>query len=138
MIQPLLKFRDNLIFIRDNLNKIIRDVLIDEREFIAELNRKQLLRGEKSDGTDMPNYVANSIAPNAPGKIVLFDSGLFQAGLDALIEDKEFEVIGTDEKTGFLVKKYGHILDLNKESLDILRKRIAPKIEKKILELAKK
>ncbi|TNE75029.1 hypothetical protein EP331_00235 [bacterium] len=138
MIAELKRVSDNLKFIRDNLNKVIQDVLIGEREYIAELNRKQLWKGKKSDGTDMPSYVPNSKAPNAPGKIVLFDTGAFHAGFDALIEDDQFEVIGTDTKTSFLTKKYGHILDLNEESLQELRRRIKPKIEKRLFELASK
>lgn len=138
MIAEINRAKNNLLFIRDNLTKVIQDVLIEERGFIAELNREQLWKGKKADGSNMPEYVTNSKSPNAPGKIVLFDTGSFHAGFDALIEDDEFEVIGTDEKTGFLTKKYGHILDLNEESLQELRLRIKPKIEKKLFELAAK
>lgn len=138
MLSELKRAGGNLKYVRDNLNKIIQDVLIGERDFIAELNRKQLWEGKKADGTNMPNYVPNSKAPNAPGKIVLFDTGFFHAGLESLIEEDQFEVVGTDSKTGFLTAKYGHILDLNENSLEILRREIKPKIEKRLIELITK
>ena len=122
----------------DLLPEIIREELINQREFISDLNRRQLRRGEKGDGTDMPNYVPGSKQPSAPGKITLFETGDFYEGIEPLFDDEgNFENISIDVKTPFLVANFGEeILDLTKESEQELRKVLIPNIIKRINEQA--
>lgn len=134
MIGQLELVLKRLTWLRDNLNAIIQEVVIKERKFIAELNKDQLRKGEKADGSDMPNYVANSKSPSAPGKIKLFDTGDFYDGITPIVEDDEFDMIGFDDKTNLLTWKYGNeILGLTEESIDKLRIHLKPKIEALII-----
>lgn len=117
---------------RNQIPNIIRDALISEQAFIAQLNRDQLLDGKKADGTNMPDYVQNSKAPSSPGEITLFDTGEFQAGIEPLFGNDELNLLGTDEKTEILVAKYGEILGLNEESLNLLIQKVKPIIQTKV------
>ena len=116
-----------------NINSIVREELIKDQNFIAELNRQQLSRGENSEGDPMPNYVPDSIQPSAPGRITLFETGDFYDGIAPLFEDDHFEMIGTDDKTPFLESKY-KALGLSPESIEVLRERLAVRLKKRINE----
>lgn len=120
----------------DSIENIIREEVIKEQSFIAELNREQLMNGIKGDGSDMPLYSPRSKQPNAPGKIVLFDLGDFHAGINPLFEEEGFEMISTDSKTEILKEKYEEsILDLTQESIDKLKERIRPNIIERLKQL---
>ena len=136
-MNPFLAIRDKLLNLSNVLETSVRDEMINHKDFIAELNRQQLMKGQKGDGSDMPNYVANSKQPSAPGKITLFDKGDFHAGVDTLFGDEGFDLVGLDEKTWFLVKRYGNILNLTDESKQKLRERLKPSLLKRILKLIK-
>lgn len=114
---------------------LIRKEAIKERSFIADLNRQQLLRGEKGDGTDMPQYVEGSKQPSAPGKITLFETGTNYASIETLFDENGFENVSDDPKSVFLINNYGkEIYDLNRESILKLRDKIFPSIKAKINE----
>lgn len=110
------------------LSKLISEILQGERNFIAKLNRDQLSKGDKADDSSMPRYVQGSKSPSAPGKITLFDTGEFHASIEPLFDDRQFELLSTDEKAEILVGKYGEILGLNEESLNLLAQRIRPQL----------
>lgn len=122
-----------LRLVKKSLPEILRDAIIEHREFIAELNRQQLWMGERSDGTMLPFYKEGSKQPNAPGRIVLFDEGDFHDGIDISIDDSSFEMVGVDEKTAILLHNYGQmILGLNEENINELRAKIKPFIQDRI------
>lgn len=127
------ELKKKLYQLRDTkLKEFIREAIIEKRDYIAELNRDQLWQGKKADGSEMPEYKPNSKQPNAPGKIVLFDTGDFHEGIEAQIEANILDVVGTDEKTSMLVNIYGEILGLNEGSLKALKEEVKPIIEQKI------
>lgn len=135
-MNEILNIINKLELIRNSIESIIREEVINNQEFIADLNREQLMNGIKGDGSDMPLYSAKSKQPNAPGKIVLFEFGDFHAGINPLFEDEGFEMISTDSKTEILTERYGEsILDLTQESIDKLKDRIRPNIIIKLKEL---
>lgn len=115
------------------LIEIVRREVVSEREWISERIRRQLREGKKGDGSDMPEYVQNSKQPSAPGKINLFDSGEFHAGIEPLFEDDHFKVAGLDSKTDLLVGKYGAILHLSQQNIEELRKRIRGRVIQSVL-----
>lgn len=114
------------------IDRIVRDVIMKDQKWIAEANRKQLLAGKKATGVNMPSYVPGSIQPMAPGPIKLFEFGPFQEGIEPMFDDQGIELIGTEEKTGFLTAKYGEILGLTDKNIRELQKRSLPKILRKI------
>jgi hypothetical protein len=118
-----------------SITLLINEILQEERNFIAELNRNQLVQGEKADNTNMPNYEPNSKAPESPGRIKLFDTGLFYESITPLFNRDEFELSSDDAKADILEGKYGNILGLNEESLILLRERVKKKLIIKINDL---
>lgn len=115
-----------LEFFLKNFDSIAAKEAKKHADYIAELNREQLLRGEKGDG-NMPNYKPNSKQPSAPGKITLFDKGVFHNSITTEISNEGYENQSSDEKSKYLMK-YGNILSLNQESKEKLRKRLMPGI----------
>lgn len=107
---------------------LLREILIEQSSFIEELNRKQLERGQRSDGSILPNYSPNSVLMGKPqGPIRLFDEGDFYEGIEANVFDDSILFDGEDPKTPMLIQRYGEmILGLTDESLNILISRIKP------------
>lgn len=134
-MNAILRQRDRLIRIRDGVEEQIRQEAIRFEEFIAELNRDQLRRGMRGDGSSLPDYVPGSRQPQAPGHIQLFDKGFFYAGMAPIFEDEGLVIANTDEKTVFLVKRYGDILNLTIESRNKLRIALLPGVRRRIREL---
>lgn len=119
--------------VQRELPRIILEEARNHRKFIQDANKKQLEEGKRSDGTDMPDYVENSKAPSAPGLVKLFDTGEFYEGIEPLFSEDGIEVIGLDDKTGFLVGKYGQmIFGLNKDNIRELAHRMKPGVQKRI------
>jgi len=133
----ILQMANKIQFVIDNIEEIIRQEAIEHREFIKLLNRVQLRAGEKADGSEMPNYVPKSKQPQAPGAIQLFDTGAFQEGIEPLFEKSGLFMVGLEEKTPILVKKYGKILGLTEESQQRLVERMTPGLIKRIQKLLK-
>ena len=134
-MNAILRQRDRLIRIRDGVEEQIRQEAIRFEEFIAELNRDQLRRGMRGDGSFLPDYVPGSRQPQAPGRIKLFDKGDFYAGMAPIFEDEGLVIANTDEKTVFLVRRYGDILNLTIESRNKLRIALLPGVRRRIREL---
>lgn len=132
MSNVIIQAKDKLVKVLSNIDRIIKDEAIDQTKFISQLNRDQLLLGQKGDGSAMPNYVEESVQPSAPGKITLRDKGPFHEGIEPMFFDGGFDMVGTDRKTPFLVSKFGNILDLTDESKQKLRERMIPGIIKRI------
>ena len=120
--------------LRNHIVIALRIVLISQAEFIEELNRRQLERGERSDGSILPPYSPVSVSMGKPaGAIKLFDEGDFYEGITANVFDDELRFEGEDEKTPMLIAKYGRlILGLNDESLQLLINHIRPLLQKEV------
>lgn len=110
-------------------HQILKEEGTAQSEFMAQLNREQLLKGQKGDNTEMPEYIDGSKQPSAPGKINLFDEGDFHSSIFAEVNEKGFDMMSQDKKQVFLVGKFGKILRLNSESVDKLRIKMLPSIK---------
>lgn len=100
----------------------LRQSIIEQSEFIEELNRSQLDNGQRSDGSVMPNYAPVSVEMGKPsGPIKLFDEGSFWEGINVNVFEDELRIEGEDEKTPMLIEKYGKmILGLDEYSQSLL------------------
>lgn len=113
--------------LRNNISGIDLDTITEKAlkargDDIAELNRDQLRRGERVDGSILPSYSQKSVTRfgKPAGAIKLFDSGDYYAGIMPKFTNKSFEVIDTDDKTDLLEEKYGTTIGLQQDSINEL------------------
>jgi hypothetical protein len=102
-------------------------------EIISDLQATQLFKGQKRDGSYLPDYSENSVAifGKPDGPIRLNDTGDFYKGFTLSINETGFVQYSKDDKNDMLIKKYGkNIFGLNKEH----RSEGIPYIRKSIFE----
>lgn len=106
--------------IRDNfkaldLDKLVMDTIMDHKQDITDLNRKQLKYGRKSDGERVGKYRSREyklmkidMNPLAGGYVDLTLTGDFTNMLTLRRDsDKVAEIFSEDEKATMLKAKYG-------------------------------
>lgn len=98
---------------------ILKNTFEGLKSVVEDLNIDQLQRGERADGTSLPNYSPVSVAKfgKRPGPMTLHDSGGFYRGITLKVENEGIELIGNDIKTEMLQLRYGdEILGLQEKS----------------------
>jgi hypothetical protein len=88
---------------------------------VEDANIEQLDRGERADGTMLPNYsfVSVGVYGKKPGPMNLHDTGSFWRGITLEVYDDSIELIGRDIKTQMLQLRYGdEIIGLSEKSQD--------------------
>lgn len=131
----ILEAKIKLIRVRRAIYAIIREEAIKNSEFISDLNRSQLEKGERADESVLPNYSPVSVNQfgKPPGSMRLFDTGDFYEGIKPIFDDDGFDLTGLDEKTTMLVERYGEmILGLNDENKQLLANMLVPGIIQRI------
>ena len=113
------------------------ETLLEMDEFIADLNRKQLAEGKRSDGSDIePEYSgltevlkrSKSGLSGVTSHVTLYDTGAFHESIIADIYSGSLILDATDGKTNELIEKYtDKILGLTEESITILQNEFRPK-----------
>lgn len=99
--------------IREQTPQMIENAFNDESAMAAELNRKQLDKGQKSDGSFLPNYKSKSRS----GPIRLYDTGDFWRGIRFIADNDKITSFSDDRKNSLLQDKYGEkILGLTAQS----------------------
>lgn len=129
----------------DKLIEFLQDILEDESAFIVELNKKQLERGERSDGKFLRPYSESTKRIRAlegnPVKgelIALYDSGDFWNGFWSKAYDGKLELLSSDVKTNKLIAEYGEqIFGLTESNFKVLGDRIVPQLRTKIINYLK-
>lgn len=103
----------------------------------------QLDKGERADGSSLPNYSPVSVFKygKTAGPMNLHNEGFFWEGITLTVDFDGIEVIGRDEKTKMLQIRYGdNIIDLSEENINELNEDHAVYalqniIEQKLLEI---
>lgn len=105
-----------------DLNKATQAALRARGNDISELNRDQLRKGERVDGTGLPDYSANSVTQfgKPAGAIKLFDTGDFYGAIKPEFADTSFMVTDTDSKAEMLNREYGDVIGLQNDSTNEL------------------
>lgn len=128
----------------DRLKKVpvqsfIAETVEENDAWIGDKNAEQLWEGKRSDGSIIePPYRAltieiKSVKGQPTDRVTLKDEGDFYQGLTAVAKPDSFSIIGTDDKTLKLKRKYGdEITGLSEESIkefqdDILRESLIEK-----------
>ena len=119
---------DDLLNILDQLlgGELIRQLgltLEDQKDKVLDLNRAQLLAGERSDGSEIGQYRPFTIAARQKkglqtSHIDLRYEGDFQREMDLEVRGDEYVIYSHDFKNDKLVAEYGvQIFGLNPENL---------------------
>ena len=123
--------------------KVVFEVLRQDQNYILQLNKDQLLRGEVSDGGKTPEHtygpmsaiyvreklsmgrIKNSTLPN----MNFFNKGDFFRGFKAKFQGLSFSNYSTDSKSGEIQGMTDNkVFGLQKESIDLLITREKPAI----------
>ncbi len=124
MISKLTILKDRLERLSIFAPIVVEEVIQGLAPVIEDLLANQLQRGERGDGTILPNYspVSVHVYGKPAGPIRLYDTGAFYRGMQLHVTTKDFEIIDSDHKTPMLTERYGdNILQLSETSLAILR-----------------
>jgi hypothetical protein len=107
---------------RLDLNKATENALKARGNDIAELNREQMQRGERVDGTSLPPYSNRSVSVfgKPAGAIKLFDTGDYYKAIKPEFAKTSFVLTDTDWKTEMLEKDYGVTIGLQPKSINEL------------------
>lgn len=139
-----------------NINQILNEVLNDQRFFILDLIRSQLIDAKGGDGNlkDYAWYRKGSLlskwwiehkhkqglfpGKGDPGYDLFGETGNFYKSLVITIHADRIETASLDPKLPLIEDKTemdisgGHVLELNQDSLQLLINRIKPLIQNKI------
>lgn len=132
-----------------NENDVL-DRAIDERVLwnIAEFNREQLEKGERSDGSHLPDYSKTSVEMygKTPGPIKLYDTGEFYKSIEAKVVNDVIAILSSPLKkdivTGSITnlkEEYDkEIIGINDENLRKIRTQVKKNIVKYLYEILRK
>ena len=119
--------------VQDLINKLekikayefAKDYVIKNEDFVLQLNKDQLQRGERNDNTEITPYYRNFAYKNRFSPVDLRLTGAFYKSFKIKYTDKGFYIFATDVKTGKLLAKYGEdVLGLTEHSITEVRKEL--------------
>jgi hypothetical protein len=122
--------RDRLKALKQNVYDIAASVIYDTERQYLDLNREQMMRGERKDGLDIGQYASDDyrflkerMNPLAGGTVDLRKEGDFQDQMELYIQTRNKVTIDSrDSKNGVLTKKYStEIFGLSPKSLSKYR-----------------
>lgn len=123
----------------------VMDKVIDNQVLfqIAEYNREQLRKGERSDGSELPEYSDYSKFLGKEGNIKLFDTGYFYESIEAVVVGESIAILSNpikrDEITGKITNLKEvyepEIIGISKENLDKVRIEVKRKIVQHVIAL---
>lgn len=113
-----------LTAIKDSLPDIAIKVIQEAAPQIEDKNIAQLQKGQRSDGSSLPNYSPTSVAKFGKpfGPIKLYDTGDFYRGIKLEVGPDKLTMDDTDWKTPKLTERFGdNILGLSDQSISELK-----------------
>lgn len=142
MATSIRMFREQ--FRKLNLKAAIVETVKAKREVIADLQATQMSRGERADGSKLPDYSPRSVQVfgKRPGPWTLRDTGEFYRLIQIVrIDSTGWQLSSLDEKTNLIQAKVkqrlggssSKVFGLNKTSLeDLVNPHIRPELKKQI------
>lgn len=111
-------FNDKLQTFASNINEQMGIVIEQNEKQLVQMNREQLRKGEDTEGQilepPLRNYQYAKSKKERGGQAPfwipdLFLTGAFQGGMIIEVEDRDYFITSTDEKTEKLSKRYKNI-----------------------------
>jgi hypothetical protein len=110
--------------IKDDIPRIMTEVIEDNSLLIEDMVIAQLQQGKRGDGETLPNYSYNSVHKygKPPGPIKLFDQGYFYKAMTVRVTGNALEMDNTDSKVGKLTLRYGvEIVELSDAHIESVK-----------------
>ena len=132
-----------------DIQLIIDNAIEEEKDFLLDLIRSQLLKGERADGSPIGTYSSSKLSKyyveikydmglfqgdSFPNYDLYFDGTLYRS-IIATVNGDNIEVTITDSKLSDVEENTGNLddaLELNEDNLELFRQRILPIIQNKI------
>lgn len=91
-----------------NVNEIVHQTLEQTKDFTADLQVEQQLKGLTADGSFMPHYSRTSVEVfgKPAGPILLRETGAFQSAVFVRVNADTRTFYSTDNKTEMLERRY--------------------------------
>ena len=130
-----------------NIGNAIKSAVEENQRFIINLNAESQLffQGENADGKLIDSYrpyrprtiQIKSQKGQPTNRVTLKDTGAFHRSFFLVIGTDTFEIKANDIKTQALITKYGNVIGLTDENMDMFaRMFIAPKIQGELKKIA--
>jgi hypothetical protein len=135
-MEQLINLKDKFKQLPDALPGMMKEVFEEAKPLVEDMNIEQLDRGERVDGSSLPNYSPVSVYHygKRPGPMNLHDKGPFWNGITLVVTDQGIELQGRDIKTEMLQLRYGQVVGLQEGNVqraeeDILKPEIPNKLD---------
>lgn len=131
-----------LEYIRDNEERIVKELLQSKNEEIVDLQKDQLLRGKTNMEENVapryanPRYAARKQAMNGKPPAGVPDlklTGRYHRGFRAVINNDTIDMQNRDNKDARLSAKYAHIKGLSNKSVGKLRDIVRPELKRIVI-----
>lgn len=127
MVSPFDQLRAKMNAIRAGMPLILSESVRESAPVIEDEIIGQLKRGERGDGSMLPDYspVSVSVYGKRPGPMTLEDTGDFHRAIVVVADESGFAIMNNDWKAPKLAFHYGsEILEIQTESFDIIKRDI--------------
>lgn len=118
-LDKLDRLHDLFAGLENKVPDLLKESFNNIKPVVEDANIEQLQRGERADGSMLPNYSIGSVQRfgKRPGPMTLHDQGDFYRGITLEVHDDGIELVGHDIKTEMLQVRYGDdIIGLQEES----------------------
>ena len=132
-----------------DINLLLDQSIEESKDFLLDLIRSQLLKGERSDGSPIGTYSSSKLSKyyveikydmglfqgdSFPNYDLYFDGTLYRS-IIATVNGDNIEVTITDSKLSDVEENTGNLdnaLELNEENLELYRQHLLPILQNKI------
>ena len=106
----------------DAMVQMLKETFTELAPVVEDLNIEQLERGQRPDGSTLPNYspVSVRIFGKRPGPMTMRNEGDYHRGITLVVSDTGVDLQGRDIKSEMLELRYGELLGLQEESKQLL------------------
>jgi hypothetical protein len=122
------KVREKLQAFKTDMPQIIQESFRAIAPLVEDLNIAQLNRGQRADGTTLPDYSPTSVLffGKDPGPMNMHHTGAYWRGIKMTALANGIELEGTDMKSEMLELRYGGLIGLQDDSKDIVSQELLP------------